>query len=88
MTHTIIVNGKEFSAMDWTEIPVVAGEEKPTHVRGPELLEDGVWELYPGEVSFFCDQTLVFDTTFELKGDGRQFVVIASGQGQHVAKPY
>jgi hypothetical protein len=51
-------------------------------------LEEGVDELYPGEVFFRCDQTLVFDTTFELKGDGRRFVIIASGHRKHVAKPY
>ncbi len=86
--HTIIVNEKEFTAIDWMEEPATATNDQPRHARGPELLESGVTEVLPGEVFFRCDQTLVFDTTFELKGDGRQFVIIASGHGQHVAKPY
>jgi len=88
MMHTIIVNEKEFTAIDWMEEPATASNDQPRHARGPELLQNGVTEVLPGEVFFRCDQTLVFDTTFELKGDGRQFVIIASGQGQHVAKPY
>lgn len=87
MTHTIIVNEKEFMVFDWIEEAAIAVDQ-PRHARSPELLEEGVDELYPGEVYFRCDQTLVFDTTFELKGDGRQFVIIASGRGKHVAKPY
>jgi hypothetical protein len=88
MSHTIIVNEKEFAAFDWTEQPITPGDDQPRHARGPELFEEGVGDLSPGEVFFRCDQTLVFDTTFELKGDGRQFVIITSGLGQHVAKPY
>jgi hypothetical protein len=35
-----------------------------------------------------CDQTFAFDTTLKLKGEPRSFVIIASGSGKHVAKPY
>jgi hypothetical protein len=58
------------------------------HERNIELLENGIDELGPGEVYFRCDQTFAFDTTLKLKGDGRSFVIIASGSGKHVAKPY
>jgi hypothetical protein len=91
MTRTIIVNDNEFAAFDWTEarIPEV-GEDPPLppHARNEELLKNGVTELRPGEARFHCDQTLAFDTTFELKGDGRKFVVISSQAGEHAAKPY
>lgn len=90
MTHTIIVNDKEFTAFDWHEAAAGVGDAGATerHVRDQALLENGVDSLGPGEVYFFCDLTLVFDTIFELKGDGRKFVVIASTTGKHVAKPY
>lgn len=90
MTHTIVVNDKELSAYQWFESPLPEeGEEPlPPHARDRDLLENGVSELRPGEVSFVCDQTLVFDTTFALKGDNRKFVVIASSHGRHIAKPY
>ena len=73
MTHTILVHGKEFAAYDWG----------PTKPESPKSKQGGA-----GEVSFRCDQTLVVDTTFEIKGDGRSYVIVASGRGLHVAKPY
>lgn len=91
MTRTIIINDHEFSAFEWTEAtPVLTegGEEGPRHTRGGELLDSGVDEIGTGEVYFHSDQTFVFDTTFSLKGDGRKFVIIASEEGRHVAKPY
>ena len=90
MTRTIIVNGTAFPAFGWFEAPLPQpGEDAPrTHIRDHELLDQGVSDLRPGEVLFTCDQTFVFDTTFELKGDGRKFVIIASENGRHVAKPY
>ncbi|CAN5332120.1 hypothetical protein BH09VER1_BH09VER1_49460 [soil metagenome] len=90
MTHTIIVNDKEFAANDWLEAPsgVGAAASPERHMRDQNLLENGVDSLSAGEVYFHCDLTLVFDTAFELKGDGRKFVVIASNTGKHVAKPY
>lgn len=90
MTHTIVVNGSELEAFNWREaeaIPVPEGRQT-RHVRDRMLLENGVLELAPGEVYFHCDLTLAFDTLLELKGDGRKFVIIASGRGDHVAKPY
>lgn len=96
MTHTIIVNEKEFAAHDWREAAAGMGatvapvectaEER--HPRNQSLLVIGVGELGPGEVYFCSDLTFVFDTLLELKGDGRKFVVIASENGRHVAKPY
>ncbi|MEO8350957.1 MAG: hypothetical protein ABI680_04445 [Chthoniobacteraceae bacterium] len=90
MTHTIIVNESPFPAFDWFESPIPGPGETPAHSRNrnEDLLEKGVSELRPGEVSFVCDQTFVFDTTFELKGDGRKFVILQSGNGRHIAKPY
>ena len=91
MTRTIIINDHEFSAFEWTEAtPVLTAgqEEGPRHMRGSELIENGVDEIGVGEVYFQSDQTFVFDTTFSLKGDGRKFVIIASEGGSHVAKPY
>ncbi len=96
MTHTIFVNGKEFAAHDWHEaaagiteaVPAIAATADERHTRNQALLSGGVGELGPGEVYFFCDLTLVFDTLLELKGDGRKFVVIASDSGRHAAKPY
>ncbi len=90
MTRTIIINDIEHAAFDWFESPLVTpGREIPApHARNKELLEKGVHEMRPGEVSFICDQTLRFDTTFALKGDNRKFVVISSGAGRHIAKPY
>ena len=90
MIRTIVVNDNEFTAYDWQEEPITqAGEEvAPRHARKAELLEEGVDELRPGEVSFRCDQTIVFDTTFALKGDNRKFVIIHSDAGAHVARPY
>ncbi len=90
MTHTIIVNDTEFPAFYWFEMPLPGPGETPSHPhsRNEDLLEKGVSELRPGEVSFTCDQTFVFDTTFELKGDGRKFVVLQSDKGRHIAKPY
>lgn len=90
MTHTIIVNDKEFAAHDWYEAPSGAGDAAAPerHTRDQALLENGVDSLGAGEVYFYCDLTLVFDTIFELKGDGRKFVVLASTAGKHVAKPY
>ena len=65
MTHTIIVNGTEFPAFDWTEVPLPNPGEPADHRhnRDQELLEDGVSDLRTGEVTFTCDQTFVFDTT-------------------------
>lgn len=86
-----MVNDSEYQAFHWTEKAAGArgcdgvGEKHP---RNLGLLLEGVSELAPGEASFLCDQTLPFDTTFSLKGDGRKFVVIASQAGAHVAKPY
>ena len=80
MTHTILVNGKEFSATEWTEAPVPLEEGIPQ--------KNDLSDLLPGEISFRCDQTLVVDSTLELKGVGRTYVVIASARGLHVAKPY
>jgi hypothetical protein len=82
MTHTILVNGKEFSAYDWAETPLQPGEEANA------IQKNDLTDLLPGEVSFRCDQTFVVDTTLEFKGDGRTFMVIASARGLHVAKPY
>lgn len=86
MTHLILVNGTELPAFDWVESPDENGGTR--HARDQSLLERGVRTLGPGEVSFRCDQPLPFDTTFEQKGDGRKFVVIAGDRGLHVAKPY
>ena len=90
MTRTIIVNGTEIPAFGWFEprLPEAGEEAPPAHMRDQELLEEGVSDLRPGEALFKCDQTFVFDTTLELKGDGRKFVIIASDNGRHVAKPY
>ena len=90
MTHTIIVNDHEFAAFNWREVPASPpGEEaEGRHARNPQLFEAGVAEPAPGEVFFRCDQRIVFDTTFSLKGDGRKFVIISSRAGEHVAKPY
>lgn len=90
MTFTIIVNDTEFPAFDWFEVPMPEAGDTPSHAhsRNADLLEKGVDELRSGEVSFKCDQTFVFDTTFEMKGDGRKFVVIQSDRGRHIAKPY
>ena len=85
VSPTIILNDHEFPAFEWTETSV--GDEPP-HARDRELLENGVAHLRAGEVQFRCDQTFAFDTTFELKGDGRKFVIISSDRGLHVAKPY
>ncbi len=87
MTSIIQINDKEFNAYDWTESPPTRLAHE-RHARNLELLENGVDELGPGEVYFYCDQTFAFDTTLSLKGDGRAFVVIASNAGKHVAKPY
>lgn len=90
MTHTIIVNDKEFPAYQWFEAPLPhPGEEAPPpHARDKDLMETGIIELRPGEVSFTCDQSFVFDTPFTLKGDGRKFVIISHRDGRYVAKPY
>lgn len=90
MTRTIILNDTEYQAFTWTEAaPVKVDENGPEkHLRNRDLLVNGVDTLAPGEVYFRCDQTFAFDTTFSLKGDGRQFVIIASQAGAHVAKPY
>jgi len=91
MTLTIEVNGTEHQAFKWTEATPVLGQgdvSEPKHSRNEALLSEGVSQMAPGEVYFLCDQTLLFDTTFSLKADGRKFVVIASGNGYHVAKPY
>ncbi|HEX8373111.1 MAG TPA: hypothetical protein VF585_10045 [Chthoniobacterales bacterium] len=90
MIRTILVNDTEFAAYEWHEEPIsdTPAENAPRHARNSELLAEGVDALSPGEVSFRCDQTLVFDTTFALKGDNRKFVVIESEAGKHVAKPY
>lgn len=90
MTREILIGDKQFNAYHWQECPLPPpGETVPrTHVRSQDLLEQGVSELSPGEVSFTCDLTLVFDTTFALKGDNRKFVIISSKGHQHVAKPY
>ena len=90
MTRTIIVNDKEFQAYQWYESPLLApgAEAQAPHMRNQDLLEKGVTDLRPGEVSFLCDQTLVFDTTFALKGDGRKYVVLSGNGGRHIAKPY
>lgn len=87
MTPIITINNSEFNAYDWTERPP-NGFAHERHARNLELLENGVDELGPGEVYFRCDQTFAFDTTLQLKGDGRSFVIIASNAGKHVAKPY
>jgi len=87
MIHPIIVNDKDLDVFDWFEAPAETSAE-PRHARDHDLLENGVDRLAPGEAFFRCDQTLAFDTPFELKGDGRKFVVIASENGRHVAKPY
>jgi len=90
MTPTIVVNGKEFLAFHWFEAPLPHPGETVAHphFRDRDLLEKGVSDLRPGEVRFKCDQTIAFDTTFALKGDGRKFVVISNNAGEHVAKPY
>lgn len=90
MTRTIIINGTEYPAFHWTEagLPGPGEPSAPPHVRDQELLDHGVSELRPGEVSFQCDQTFAFDTTLEVKGDGRKFVIISGETGRHVAKPY
>ena len=76
-------------AFRWTEAVREAGELADTrHARSEALLHEGVGELRPGEVYFECDQTFAFDSTFSLKGDGRKFVIIASQDRRHVAKPY
>lgn len=90
--RTIILNGTEFPAYQWTEAAPILGahEEHPAekHTRSEKLINDGIDEIAPGEVYFQCDHTFAFDTTFTMKGDGRKFVVIASEEGRHVAKPY
>jgi len=90
MTHTIIVNDKEFQAYDWYEAPLPKPGEPAElpHSRNSDVLEKGVSELSSGEASFLCDQTFVFDTLLSLKGDGRKFVVLSGDGGRHVAKPY
>jgi len=91
MTRTILLSDSEYQAFNWTEAAAVAiGDEaaEEKHPRNHDLLVNGVGELAPGEVYFFCDQTFAFDTTFSLKGDGRKFVIIAAQNGAHVAKPY
>lgn len=89
MTPTIILNGSEFSAFRWTEAAPQPGDSAADrHSRNETLLHEGVGELGPGEVYFESDQTFPFDSTFSLKGDGRKFVVIASQERRHVAKPY
>lgn len=92
MTRTIILNDTEYPAFEWTEAtPVLgaeSGDQPEKHLRGEELVRNGISEIAPGEVVFRCDQTFAFDTTFSVKGDGRKFVVIASEEGRHVAKPY
>lgn len=91
MMRTIILNGTEFPAFEWTEAaPVLGTTDDPVekHTRGEKLISDGLSEIAPGEVFFRCDLTFAFDTTFTMKGDGRKFVIIASENGQHVAKPY
>jgi len=89
MTPTIILNGSEFPAFRWTEASSQPGDS-PTdrHARNETLLHEGVGELGPGEAYFESDQTFPFDSTFSLKGDGRKFVIIASQERRHVAKPY
>jgi hypothetical protein len=91
MTRTIIINGTEFPAFEWTEATPVLGEDQtntPRHVRDEHLLEEGISDIGTGEVYFHCDQTFAFDTTFSMKGDGRKYVIIGSEEGRHVAKPY
>ena len=90
MTYTITVNDREFLAYNWTEAPIPQEGEHVAHphFRNQDLLKKGVGELRPGEVRFLCDQSIGFDTTFTLKGDGRKFVVISNSGGEHIAKPY
>ena len=91
VTPTIIINDHEFPAFDWTEAVIPRGQDspEPPHTRDQTLLENGVSDgLRAGEVQFRCDQTFSFDTTFELKGDGRKFVILSASRGVHVAKPY
>lgn len=87
MTHTILVNGREFVAEDWTETPPnPAATMRRASTR--ETQSADIVELLPGEISFRCDHTLVVDSILEIKGDGRSYMIIASGRGLHVAKPY
>jgi len=92
MTRTIIVNDKEFAAFNWREVPLPVSTEEAAltakHARNGDLREHGVATLAPGEATFVCDQTIAFDTTFSMKGDGRMFVIISSSAGNHVAKPF
>jgi hypothetical protein len=91
MTRTIIINEHEYPAFEWVETEAHGTADDPPlppHARNREVMEEGVSDPRPGEVSFRCDQTIAFDTTLELKGDGRKFVVISHRDGLHIAKPY
>ncbi|MGC1480240.1 MAG: hypothetical protein WA771_07030 [Chthoniobacterales bacterium] len=90
MTRTIILSGTEFQAFDWEEAPANVEESARSerHTRNAELLSSDISQLGPGEATFTCDHTFAFDTPFELKGDGRQFVVISTSEHRHVAKPF
>lgn len=88
MTHTLVISGRTAQAYNWWEAPARSGEPKLRHARDQEIIKRGVTELRAGEVFFHCDQSIPFDTTFEMKGDGRKFVIISSKGRLHVAKPY
>lgn len=87
MSPILVVDDREIQAFHWREADA-RDPSVPRHVRDERLLEEGVSALGAGEVYFECDQTVAFDTTFSLKGDGRKFVIIASSGRRHVAKPY